>query len=90
MCADRPSVLLVLSKENFNKIFFEEFPQIGKDIYTNSLLRKRGQLDASVKAEEYCKEIAEIEKMAQQEEKMSLEKKSEGTFKRITRKGTGV
>jgi CRP-like cAMP-binding protein len=80
--ADRPSVLLVLSKENFNKIFFEEFPQIGKDIYTNSLRRKRGQFDASVKAEEYCKEIAEIEKMAEQEEKMPLEKNFEATDKR--------
>ena len=82
--------MLVLSKENFERIFFEEFPQIGKDVYTNSLLRKRGQLDASVKAEEYCKEIAEIEKMAEQEEKSPLGRNSGTGSKCASKKRQGV
>jgi hypothetical protein len=43
-----------------------------------------------VKAEEYCKEIAEIEKMAEQEEKRSLGRNSGKGSKRSSKKRQGV
>ena len=49
--------LLVLSKKNFMKIFFNEFREIGAEVHMNALQRKHYHAEAYRKAKIYCENL---------------------------------
>ena len=60
--ANEPTQLLFLNKANFEKTFFNEFPQIGREVYNNAIKRRMRQFKGYYDARKYCERVAELER----------------------------
>jgi hypothetical protein len=75
--ADEDCELLSLGKKPFQKIFFQEFREIGNEIYTNAQKRKQRTTKVHKEALEFCEQnFGEAARRARRENKAKEAKKS--------------
>lgn len=60
--AETNTVQLVLKSQDFNKVFVQDFPQIGHKFFNKIVKRRERQLKAYMKAENYIKSLFELQR----------------------------